>query len=110
PSSPTASGPSPVALDANGRRLLCVSAVPPSTSSISSWLVGKDGTLTAAPNSPVTATAGAFSVHADPKGRFVFDAAEGTSIGVYAFDAKTAAVTALPDSPVETGLAATYHN
>jgi 6-phosphogluconolactonase (cycloisomerase 2 family) len=108
PSSPVDAGSAPVALDANRRRLLCVGGAPLQPGEITSWLVAKDGALTRAAGTPVQTLTSAFSARIEPRGKYVFAAAEGTAVASYAFDRKKATLTPLAGSPTESGFPSTF--
>jgi 6-phosphogluconolactonase (cycloisomerase 2 family) len=73
--------------------------------SVSSWSVGADGVLTAAPNSPVATPATcSWHVDLDLRGKFAYVGNDEGTIPTYAVDRRTGELTAIEGSPQDSGL------
>lgn len=100
-SSPIPGFASPVGLR-DRRNLLFVSNDTANT--IASFVVAPDGVLAPAPSAPAFVDQ-TFNVAPDPKGRFLYEpSGVGTEIQGFRVDRRSAALAALPDNPMASGL------
>lgn len=93
-------GADPIGLAAARRTVLTADST---SSTLSAFRVGNDGSLTPAPGSPFTVTGGTWSVSLDRNGRFAYSLDEGTGLHAWSVSASDSTLTELAGSPFAKG-------